>query len=124
MGTDVSRDKSEGGIVYSTAGGKICPGCNMAAAHCICQRRKSTPEGDGGVRIMRETQGRQGKGVTMITGLPLDVVELKKLAKALKKKCGCGGSVKNGVIEIQGDHRDVLEEELSRLAYTVKRSGG
>lgn len=73
---------------------------------------------------MRETKGRKGKGVTLITGVPLDDEGLKQLAKTLKQKCGSGGSIKDGVIEIQGDHRDVLEKELSGLGYKVKRAGG
>ncbi len=72
---------------------------------------------------MRETKGRKGKGVTLINGLPLEIDALKKLAKSLKQKCGSGGSVKNGVLEIQGDHRDVLEDHLSELGYKVKRAG-
>lgn len=73
---------------------------------------------------MRQTKGRKGKGVTLITGLPQEKDALKKLAKSLKQKCGSGGSVKNGIVEIQGDHRDILEQELGRLGYTVKRAGG
>lgn len=73
---------------------------------------------------MRETKGRKGKGVTLINGVPLDTAALKKLAKSLKQKCGSGGSIKNGVIEIQGDHRDTLEKELGSLGYNVKRAGG
>ena len=73
---------------------------------------------------MRQTKGRKGKGVTLINGLPLAAKELKNLAKVLKQKCGCGGAVKNGIIEIQGDHRDILEQELVTRGYKVKRAGG
>ena len=76
------------------------------------------------VRVGRETQGRGGKGVSVITGLPLTQERLEELAKQLKKRCGCGGTVRNGVIEIQGDHRDLLVAELTRLGYPAKRSGG
>ena len=116
--------KKGGGLVYSTEFGKMCPNCNKPARKCICQKKQSIPKSDGIVRLMRETKGRKGKGVTLITGLPLDNDRLKKLAKYLKQKCGSGGSLKNGVIEIQGDHRDVLEKELGRLGYKVKRAGG
>lgn len=112
------------GLVYSTEFGKMCPGCNKPAVKCICQKKQSIPQNDGIVRLMRETKGRKGKGVTLITGVPLDNEELKKFAKSLKQKCGSGGTLKNGVIEIQGDHRNVLEKELGRLGYKVKRAGG
>jgi translation initiation factor 1 len=83
-----------------------------------------TPKGDGIVRIGRATKGRKGKGVTLITGVPLDHEGMQKLTKQLKQKCGAGGALKDGVIEIQGDHRDVLVEELVKQGFTVKRSGG
>jgi translation initiation factor 1 len=76
------------------------------------------------VRVGRETKGRAGKGVTVITGLPLRGDALSALATQLKKRCGSGGTVKDGVIEIQGDHRDALVAELIRLGYSAKRSGG
>lgn len=72
----------------------------------------------------RETKGRKGKGVTVITGVPLPPAELKKLGAQLKKLCGSGGTVKGGLIEIQGDHRDRLVQELAGRGWTVKRSGG
>jgi translation initiation factor 1 len=121
------KAKNEGaGLVYSTEFGKMCPGCNKPIAKCVCQKKQSQsiPKNDGIVRLMRETKGRKGKGVILITGVPLNNDGLKKLAKSLKQKCGSGGSLKNGIIEIQGDHRDVLEKELSRLGYKVKRTGG
>ncbi len=76
------------------------------------------------IRVGRETSGRGGKGVSVITGLPLPQAQLEELAKQLKKRCGCGGTVRNGVIEIQGDQRDLLVAELIRLGYPAKRSGG
>jgi translation initiation factor 1 len=76
------------------------------------------------VRVGRQVQGRKGKGVTTVTGLALATGELKQLAQALKKKCGTGGTVKNGVIEIQGDHRDLLVRELAARGWDAKRSGG
>ena len=112
------------GLVYSSEFGQMCPGCNQPVGKCICQQKTSLPKSDGIVRLKRETKGRKGKGVTLITGLPLDDEGLKKLAKALKQKSGSGGSVKNGIIEIQGDHRDMLEKELTGLGYKVKRAGG
>ncbi|MDD2388879.1 MAG: translation initiation factor Sui1 [Desulfobacterales bacterium] len=113
-------------LVYSTGNGRICPGCGMPVAGCVCRRKNKAPgpKGDGIVRIGRETKGRKGKGVTTITGIPLPHDGLLKLAKQLKQKCGTGGTVKDGVIEIQGDHRSMLIEELTRQGYTVKQSGG
>jgi translation initiation factor 1 len=118
-----SPDKGTG-LVYSSEFGQMCPHCNQPKGKCICQNKTSPPKGDGIVRLKRETKGRKGKGVTLITGLPLDAEELKRLAKSLKQKCGSGGSAKNGIIEIQGDHRDGLEKELTGLGYKVKRAGG
>ncbi len=93
-------------------------------AKCICRQKKSAPPGDGIVRVERSTKGRKGKGVTVVTGLPLAQEELKKLARQLKQTCGAGGTIKDGVLEIQGDHRDQLVEELKKQGYAAKRSGG
>ncbi len=110
--------------VYSTEHGRMCPKCGKPQAKCICRMKKNTAPRDGVVRVGRETKGRKGKGVTLITGLPLENDGLKKLAKQLKQKCGSGGAVKAGVIEIQGDHRDLLVQELAKLGYSAKRAGG
>jgi len=76
------------------------------------------------VRVSRETKGRKGKGVTVVTGVVLPDAQLKRLAKELKQSCGSGGTVKQETIEIQGDHRDRIVEELIRRGYQAKRSGG
>jgi translation initiation factor 1 len=115
-------------LVFSTGAGRLCPECTRPLAECRCRRSKPgqpvvTP-GDGIVRVSRETKGRKGKGVTVIKGVPLAGDELEALATKLKKRCGCGGTVDAGSIEIQGDHRDLLLEELGKLGYTVRRSGG
>ena len=111
------------GSVYSTELGRICPDCGKAKNKCVCTAEE-LPEGDGIVRIQRETKGRKGKGVTLITGVLLAPTELKKLAKELKQKCGVGGAVKNGTIEIQGDVREQMLEEMKRRGFTVKKAGG
>ena len=111
-------------IVYSTEFGKMCPKCSKPIAKCICKQQKNSFKSDGIVRVARETKGRKGKGVTVITGIPMNFDEITKLAKKLKQKLGTGGTIKNGVIEIQGDHRDALVEELIKQGFKVKRSGG
>lgn len=105
---------SDSVLVYSTDVGRI-------------KEEKLTvarPKGDGVVRIQKQTSGRKGAGVSVITGLDLSDEELKKLAAELKKRCGCGGSVKNGMIEIQGEKRDLLKQLLEQKGFTVKLSGG
>lgn len=103
----------------------MCPDCGKAIHACHCSlQAKGAVLGDGNVRIQRETKGRKGKGVTLITGLPLAEAELKALAKELKQRCGTGGSVKNGVVEIQGDQRQLLLSALQEKGYKVKLSGG
>jgi translation initiation factor 1 len=110
--------------VYSTEHGRMCPGCGKPVSGCSCGRKSNAPRGDGIVRIGRETKGRKGKGVTVITGVPLDSNGLLELAKQLKQKCGTGGTVKDGVIEIQGDQREQLVDALTKQGYTVKTIGG
>jgi translation initiation factor 1 len=118
-------------LVYSTGQGRLCPECARPLADCRCKRSKAAvpgaaaiPGGDGIVRVGRATKGRKGKGVTVVTGVPLAGDALESLATRLKKRCGSGGTVDGGTIEIQGDHRDLLVEELGKLGYTVRRSGG
>lgn len=115
-----SRDH---GIVYSTGHGKMCPACGKPEAQCVCCRNSASPPGDGIVRVGRVTKGCRGKGLTVITGIPLDHDGLINLARQLKQKCGAGGTVKDGVVEIQGDHRELLVEELKKRGYAVKHSG-
>ncbi|MTD39592.1 stress response translation initiation inhibitor YciH [Erwinia sp. CPCC 100877] len=82
------------------------------------------PKGDGIVRIQRQTSGRKGKGVCLIAGVDGDDAELVRLAAELKKKCGCGGSVKDGIIEIQGDKRELIKTLLEAKGMKVKLAGG
>ena len=119
----LKRSAKDSALVYSTDRGRICPGCGHPADQCCCSK-KSQPRGDGIVRISRETKGRKGSGVSLISGLELEGTGLKKLAKQLKQKCGSGGSIRNGVIEIQGDHRDLLKAELEKQGFKVKLAGG
>lgn len=117
------KKSSHGGLVYSTDQGRMCPDCGHPKTDCQC-RKPAGPAGDGVVRVSRETKGRKGKGVTLVTGVPLQDNELKALAKVLKAKCGTGGTVKDGVIEIQGDQRDLLVPLLEAKGWQVKRAGG
>jgi translation initiation factor 1 len=113
-------------LVYSTDKGRLCPSCQQPLATCICTKneKSAAPASDGTVRLQRQTQGRAGKAVVVITGLPLAADAIKELAKILKQRCGCGGAVKGNTIEIQGDHRATLKTELEKLGYTVKLAGG
>ena len=101
-------------LVYSTETGRIKPE----------EEKVQRPKGDGIVRIQKETKGRKGKGVSVVTGLDLDDAPLKLMAAELKKVCGCGGSVKDGSIEIQGDARDKIKAHLEKKGYKVKFAGG
>jgi translation initiation factor 1 len=118
------KNDKPGPIVFSTEHGRMCPACSKPVDQCVCKKAVPVYEGDGIVRVGRETKGRKGKGVTVITGVNLDEAGLKELATSLKQKCGAGGTVKDGIIEIQGDHRDRLVEELQKKGWLVKRWGG
>ena len=120
----MKNHKATGGLVYSTEHGKMCPTCRNPLAECACSRNPTLPVSDGIVRVSRETKGRNGKGVTLIKGLTLDMLALARLGKQLKTACGSGGTVKDGVIEIQGDHRERVVEHLTKQGWTVKRAGG
>lgn len=120
----VSKKGSATGLVYSTGQGRMCPGCGQPVGSCSCKAKSPVPKGDGIIRVSRATKGRKGSGVTLITGLPLDSDRLRALAGQLKKQCGAGGAVKDGVLEIQGEHRDQVVTILQQLGYTVKRAGG
>lgn len=122
---------SKSRLVYSTESGRICPRCSDPVSFCKCKQKKEAtnksiaglPE-DGIIRISREIKGRKGKTVTVITGIPLDISELKKLTKKLKTICGSGGSIKEGAIVLQGDHRLAAMEEITKQGYRVKLAGG
>lgn len=121
-----ARRRGGGGFVYSSEEGRLCPSCGRPVAQCTCgaERRARRPAGAGPVRVGRQTRGRKGSGVTVVTGLPLSAAELAELAGALKRRCGSGGTVRDGTIEIQGDHRDLLVAELAARGWPAKRAGG
>jgi len=117
------KSNSNSRLVYSTETGRICPDCRQPLANCIC---KAAPviKGDGVVRVSRESKGRGGKTVTLVKGVALDAIALAALGKQLRSACGSGGTVKDGVIEIQGDHCDLVLETLKKLGHDAKRAGG
>lgn len=117
------RQKS-GGLVYSTAHGRMCPGCAKPVSQCLCRQAKSHVSPDGVARVRLETKGRKGKGVTVVSGLAAEPVELLRFAKSLKQRCGSGGTVKDGQIEIQGDHRALIADELQMRGWKFKLVGG
>jgi len=112
-------------LVYSTETGRICPDCAKPLADCVCKTAaKAKPAGDGNVKVSRESKGRGGKTVTLVKGLALDAMALALLGKQLRGACGSGGTVKDGVIEIQGDHCDLVMETLKKQGHNPKRTGG
>lgn len=116
--------KTSGGLVYSTDSGRMCPSCRKPIAQCICRQARPTGAADGIVRVLCETKGRGGKSVTVIRGLTLDDAALTLLAKQLKTACGSGGTVKDGVIEVQGEHLATVMALLQKQGWTVKQAGG
>lgn len=119
------RKSGAGGLVYSTDAGRMCPACRQPTAACICAQLKAAPAaGDGIVRVSRESKGRGGKVVTLVRGLSLDALALAALGKKLKTACGSGGAVKDGVIEVQGDHCDRVIAALQADGWKAKRAGG
>jgi translation initiation factor 1 len=117
------KSASNTGLVYSTESGRMCPGCRQPISACTC-KASAVPVGDGVVRVSRQTKGRGGKSVTVVKGLALDAVALALLGKQLRTACGSGGTVKDGVIEIQGDHCDLVMSALDKLGHKPKRAGG
>ena len=112
-----------GGLVYSTEAGRMCPVCRQAVAQCACNKAAAPPT-DGVVRLFFETKGRGGKGVTVVRGLGLADPELTALGKKLKAACGVGGTAKDGVVELQGDHRERVMMLLKAQGLNVKKAGG
>ena len=134
-GVSVARSDSGDRLVYSSESGRICPSCGRTETRCSCRGKgararikaredaESAKAGDGIVRVGRSTKGRRGKIVSVVTGVVLDEDALRELAGDLKRRCGTGGALKDGIIEIQGDHRDTLVLELEKRGFKVKRAG-
>lgn len=123
------RKSGQGGLVYSTDSGRMCPACRQPVATCLCNAAAKAPIGDynnnGSVRVSRESKGRGGKTVTLVRGLALDDAALSALGKRLRSACGSGGTAKDGVLEVQGDHALRVLELLEAEGFgSVKRAGG
>jgi translation initiation factor 1 len=131
----MAREGSGDRLVYSSEQGRVCPECGRSESRCKCRGKgararikardeaAAAKDSDGIVRVGRSTKGRRGKIVSTVTGVLLGDEELRELAGELKRRCGTGGALKDGVIEIQGDHRDTLIAELEKHGFTVKRVG-
>jgi len=117
------KRSTSGGLVYSTESGRMCPGCRQPVAACTCKAQPAVA-GDGVARVSRQSKGRGGKTVTLVKGLALDAVALAALGKQLRTACGAGGTVKDGTIEIQGDHCELVIEALRKHGHEAKRAGG
>ena len=120
--------KRRDATVYSSEHGRVCPHCGLPTKRCVCRANPRgvvrNTDGDGIARVGRTSKGRGGKTVTTVTGLQLKADELSALARDLKRRCGTGGAVKDGVVEIQGDRRDEIMDELEKRGIRAKRTGG
>jgi translation initiation factor 1 len=117
--------KTGGGLVYSTEGGRMCPACRRPVAQCSCRdAARAAPPTDGIVRVLRETKGRGGKSVTVVRGVAGDAAAVLQMGQQLKAACGSGGTVKDGSIEIQGDHVEKVMDLLRQRGLQVRRAGG
>ena len=113
------------GLVYSTEGGRMCPGCRQVLTSCVCATAaRAAPAGDGTVRVSRQSKGRGGKTVTLVRGLALDDAALAAMGKRLRTACGAGGTVKDGVLEVQGEHVARVVEWLKQQGFAAKQAGG
>lgn len=120
------NSRTTSSLVYSTEAGRMCPSCRQSIAACSCGRKaaQAVPAGDGVAKVTREKQGRGGKVVTVVRGLPVDEATLIALGKQLRSACGCGGTAKEGRLEVQGDHAERAVTWLQERGYKAKRAGG
>ena len=119
------RKNDRGGLVYSTDSGRMCPACRQPVVACLCAAKvPALAVGDGIVRVGRESKGRGGKTVTVVRGLALDASALAELGQRLRGACGAGGTAKDGVLEVQGDHAERVIALLRAAGFAAKRSGG
>ena len=121
--TMITPDNSR--LVYSSEHGKMCSKCSKPLGDCVCDKlkRSAVPDAGGPARVRYDTQGRKGKGMTIISGLPLNREKLEALCGEVKRRLGAGGTVKDFTIELQGDRREEVARFLSANGYDVKLSG-
>jgi translation initiation factor 1 len=127
MSASNHKPEASSSLVYSTEAGRMCPECRQPLAACICKTQAAlaaAAKGDGVARVSREKQGRGGKTVTVVRGLPLLPDDLAALGKRLRTACGAGGTCKEGVLEVQGDHAERVVVWLNAQGHKAKRSGG
>ncbi|HUH59865.1 MAG TPA: stress response translation initiation inhibitor YciH [Candidimonas sp.] len=117
----IPKDKRSSALVYSTEVGRVCPGCERPVTLCMCGSKPDPVRTDGVVRVSLETKGRRGKGVTVIKGVPLASPLLEQFGKQLKMLCGSGGTTKDGVIEIQGDHRELAASQVAERGWKLRK---
>jgi translation initiation factor 1 len=120
-------ENEENPTVYSSELGRVCPDCRQPIKNCICVKKtkqNNKSNFDGTVRLRIDRKKRAGKSVTIIDGITGNENDLKTMAKDIKKQCGTGGAVKDGMIEIQGDVRDFLISYLQQKGFNVKKAGG
>ena len=117
------RRAGQGGLVYSTDSGRMCPACRQPQTACTCEQQRA-PAGDGAIRVSRDSKGRGGKTVTVVRGLALDETARIALGKRLRSACGSGGTVKDGCIEIQGDKREEMKRILTEAGFKPVFAGG
>ncbi len=118
------RKAGAGGLVYSTDSGRMCPACRQPVAACSCHTALAAPAPGAGVRVSLDKKGRAGKAVTLVRGLSLDALALAVLGKQLRMACGTGGTAKDGVLELQGDHVEKALAFLQAQGISGKRAGG
>ena len=114
----------QSGLVYSTDSGRMCPQCRRPSAACTCRTAPAAPAGDGVAKVLREKKGRGGKTVTVVRNLALEPLALATLARDLKTACGSGGTLRDGIVEIQGDHVERVLQALAARGVKAKRAGG
>ncbi len=120
----MKKNRGQGGLVYSTDAGRMCPDCRQPIDACTCSTRSAPPAANSVVKVSRDRKGRAGKTVTVVQDIPLDPLSIARLCQTLKNGCGSGGTTRGQGIEIQGDHVEKIIGLLEKEGFKVKRVGG